>query len=86
MTNRRIPKLKEMNEIVAAELEWIPKDRGNLAQQMLRSNYQFERMHSLGKKGKGESKEYALKKALASVKEKFPEFEPDYFEEKFDLD
>ncbi len=84
---KNTPRLKEMNQIVKEELEHISKDRGNLPQQLLRSHYQTTRMHSLGKKGKGESKGDVLKEVIVSVKRHYPDFdfEPMYDEDYFEL-
>jgi hypothetical protein len=43
------------------------------------------RMHSLGKKGKGESKEDVLKEAIESVKKHNSGFKPRYDEKYFAL-
>lgn len=47
--------------------------------------YQMLRMHSLGKKGNGESREDVLKEAIKSVKKRNPGFKPRYDEEYFAL-
>ena len=64
------------------ELQHVPK--GSQSQQQLRMLYQMLRMHSLGKKGKGESKETVLKEAIASVKKSHPDFKPHYDQEFFE--
>jgi hypothetical protein len=83
MIERKTSRLKEMRQIVKEELEYIP--RGDAPQQELRMFYQMLRMHSLGKKGKGESKEEVLKEAIASVRGYYPYFKPRYDEKRFDL-
>jgi hypothetical protein len=72
-----------MRRITKEELEHVPK--GGQSQQELRMLYQTLRMHSLGKKGKGESKENVLKEAIASVKKSYPDFAPQYDEKFFEI-
>jgi hypothetical protein len=76
MVENPTPKLQEMRNIVKEELKHVPK--GRQPQQELRMLYQMLRMHSLGKKGKGESREDVLKEAIASVKKRHRGFEPKY--------
>lgn len=83
MVKNPIPKLSEMRQITKEELAHVPK--GSLPQQELRMTYQMLRMHSLGKKGKGESREDVLKEAIESVKKRNPGFEPRYDEAYFAL-
>jgi len=85
MVKKRIPRLAEMTQTVREELQHIP--RGDAQQQELRMLYQVLRMKSLGRKGKGESKEEVLKEAIASVKEWKPnlDFKPQYDEDYFKL-
>jgi hypothetical protein len=72
-----VDKLKEIRERARAELVHIP--RGNYAQNELRMFYWPLRMNSLGRKAKTvETKESILRKAIAEVRKKYPDFEPEY--------
>jgi len=79
-----IQKLKEIRGKVKEELDHIP--RGNEAQNMLRMVYWNARLNSLGKKPRFRSKEECLNYAIGLVRETYPEFEPQYDREFFELD
>ena len=64
-TRQKKSRLKEMRQIEKEELEHVP--RGDMPQQELGLLYPMLRMHSLGKKGKGKSKDGVLGEAIESV-------------------
>ena len=72
---RMTQKLKTMREQVLAEMEYIPT-RPKPAQSLLRMAYFTARMHSLGKKAKGDKSAYeVLQEAIVILKKDDPEMD-----------
>ena len=67
--------LKEMREKVLNELEYVDK-RPKLQQSELRAAYWSKRMHSLGKKAKGEKTAFeVLQECIEFIQREYPGFE-----------
>jgi len=75
-------KLKQMREIVLAELKHIPK--WPEPQRELRMVYWSLRMHSLGRKvDRQKTAKEVLEESIASLKRDYPDFEFEYDEQFF---
>jgi hypothetical protein len=76
--------LREMNSIVSTELEHIPT--WPEPQNMLRFVYSSLRKHSLGRKAtKSQTKEDVLRRSIAIIKEKDPNWVEAYDRDFFQL-
>jgi hypothetical protein len=75
-------KAKEMNQLVMDELDHIPREYGNLPQNLLRAVYNSTRRYGLKL---GETKEKALARSIESLKKDYPAWKPAYDREYFRL-
>lgn len=66
---------KGMNRLVEEELEHIPREYGNLPQNMLRAVYNSTRKYGLKL---GEKKEKALTRSIEALKKDYPAWQPSY--------
>ena len=73
---------REMNRLVKDELEHIPREYGNLPQNMLRAVYNVTRRYGLKL---GEKKEKALARSIEALKKDYPGWRPSYDREYFRL-
>lgn len=74
---------REMNRLVKDELEHIPREYGNLPQNLLRAVYNSSRRYGLKL---GETKEKALVRSIDGLKKDYPAWQPSYDREYFRLD
>jgi hypothetical protein len=75
-------KAKEMNRVLKEELDHIPREYGNLPQNMLRAVYNSTRRYGLKL---GEGKEKALARSIEALKKDYPAWRPSYDREYFRL-
>jgi len=75
-------KAKETNRLLKEELEHIPREYGNLPQNMLRAVYNSSRRYGLKL---GESKEKALLRSIEALKKDYPAWQPSYDRDYFRL-
>ena len=73
---------KERNRLVKDELEHIPRQYGNLPQNLLRAAYNSTRRYGLKV---GEAKEKALARSIEGLKKDYPAWQPTYDREYFRL-
>ena len=75
-------KAKEMIRFLKEELEHIPREYGNLPQNLLRFVYNSSRRYGLKL---GETKEKALTRSIEGLKKDYPAWQPLYDSEYFRL-
>jgi hypothetical protein len=73
---------KEMNRLLKDELEHIPREYGNLPQNLLRATYNSSRRYGLKL---GETKEKALARSIEGLKKDYPSWKPSYDKAYFTL-
>lgn len=78
-------KFEEMQEKIEKELTHIPRDVEGSPQNQLCTAYWIERMNLLRRNPKYKTKEEALQAAIQCVKKHYPNFEPEYDKEFFQL-
>ena len=72
-----------MDRLVKDELEHIPREHGNLPQNLLRAAYNSTRRYGLKL---GEAKEKALARSIEGLKKDYPLWQPSYDRGYFRLD